>query len=90
MSELLSSSTHLPDGGEASLFAVDVLRGLSTSRKSLPPKYFYDTAGSLLFERITSLPEYYPTRAELAILNRHARAIARLVPARAALIEFGA
>ena len=90
MSELLSSSTHLPDGGEASLFAVDVLRGLSASRKSLAPKYFYDTAGSELFERITRLPEYYPTRAELAILERHARAIARLVPGRAALVEFGA
>ncbi|HSE05207.1 MAG TPA: L-histidine N(alpha)-methyltransferase [Methylomirabilota bacterium] len=47
----------------------DVRRGLTTRPKSLPPKYFYDRAGSLLFERITELPEYYPTRTEAAILG---------------------
>lgn len=46
----------------------DVRRGLTARRKSLPPKYFYDRAGSLLFERITELPEYYPTRTESALL----------------------
>jgi len=47
----------------------DVRRGLTGRRKSLPPKYFYDRAGSLLFERITELPEYYPTRTESALLQ---------------------
>jgi L-histidine N-alpha-methyltransferase len=47
----------------------DVRRGLSAWPKSLPPKYFYDRAGSLLFERITELPEYYPTRTESALLS---------------------
>ncbi|MGH7386388.1 MAG: L-histidine N(alpha)-methyltransferase [Candidatus Rokuibacteriota bacterium] len=46
----------------------DVRRGLRGRQKSLPPKYFYDRAGSLLFERITELPEYYPTRTEAALL----------------------
>ena len=46
----------------------DVRRGLTSRPKSLPPKYFYDRAGSLLFERITELPEYYPTRTESALL----------------------
>jgi len=46
----------------------DMRRGLTARPKSLPPKYFYDRAGSLLFERITELPEYYPTRTESALL----------------------
>ena len=46
----------------------DVRRGLTSRPKSLPPKYFYDRAGSLLFERITELPEYYPTRTESTLL----------------------
>ena len=57
--------------------------------KRLPPKYFYDGAGSQLFERITELPEYYPTRCEMRILREHARDIAKLVPQGAALVEFG-
>lgn len=47
----------------------DVRRGLTARQKSLPAKYFYDRAGSLLFERITELPEYYPTRTESALLQ---------------------
>jgi len=70
-------------------FAVDVLAGLKAEPKTLPAKYFYDSAGSRLFERITQLPEYYPTRTELGILNEHAVEIAQLLPAQAALIEFG-
>ena len=50
----------------------DVRKGLSRPLKELPPKYFYDERGSDLFDRITSLPEYYPTRCERSILNRHA------------------
>ncbi|MFZ3309810.1 MAG: L-histidine N(alpha)-methyltransferase [Xanthobacteraceae bacterium] len=71
-------------------FAADVLAGLSAKPKHLSPKYFYDAAGSALFERITQLAEYYPTRCELALLREHAPAIASLFPANCALVEFGA
>jgi L-histidine Nalpha-methyltransferase len=50
----------------------DVRRGLTAPRKSLPPKYFYDRTGSMLFERITALPEYYPTRTEMRLLEKMA------------------
>jgi dimethylhistidine N-methyltransferase len=70
-------------------FAADVVKGLTARRKNLPPKYFYDQRGSELFEQITELPEYYPTRCELAILKENASAIAALIPEGAALIEFG-
>jgi len=73
----------------ADTFAADVLAGLTAKPKRLPPKYFYDAMGSALFERITQLPEYYPTRCELALLRDHAPAIASLFPANCALIEFG-
>jgi L-histidine Nalpha-methyltransferase len=55
--------------------ADDVRDGLGRPLKELPPKYFYDERGSELFDQITSLPEYYPTRCEREILNRHAPAI---------------
>jgi dimethylhistidine N-methyltransferase len=71
------------------VFARDVITGLSARPKRLPPKYFYDQAGARLFEEITALPEYYPTRTELAILRTHAPEMARLFPAETALIEFG-
>src|SRR5712691_10815351 len=74
---------------EESQFARDVLAGLTARPKWLAPKYFYDRAGAQLFEEITALPEYYPTRCELAILRDNAAAIARFVPDGAALIEFG-
>src|SRR5438309_10427121 len=70
-------------------FARDVLAGLTARPKRLPPKYFYDEAGSKLFEEITELPEYYPTRTELAILRDNAADISRFLPDRSALIEFG-
>src|SRR5580658_10473865 len=70
-------------------FAADVVAGLSAKPKSLPPKYFYDLAGSALFDRITQLPEYYPTRSEVGILQDNAPAIASLFPPGCALIEFG-
>jgi dimethylhistidine N-methyltransferase len=73
----------------ASEFAADVVAGLTAQPKRLPPKYFYDSAGSTLFERITELPEYYPTRCEIGILNEHANDIAALIPPGAALVEFG-
>lgn len=58
----------LGDGGERTL-AADVREGFSRSLKEIPPKHFYDTAGAELFDRICDLPEYYPTRAERAILE---------------------
>jgi dimethylhistidine N-methyltransferase len=71
-------------------FAADAVAGLTAKPKRLPPKYFYDLAGSALFEQITGLPEYYPTRSELAILHEHAPDIASLFPPGCAVIEFGA
>jgi dimethylhistidine N-methyltransferase len=73
----------------ATTFAADVLAGLAAAPKRLPAKYFYDEAGSRLFERITELPEYYPTRTELGILESSAGSIAQFAAAGAALIEFG-
>jgi dimethylhistidine N-methyltransferase len=73
----------------AAAFAADVLAGLQAQRKALPAKYFYDSTGSRLFERISELPEYYPTRTELGILREHAADIAARLPDNAALVEFG-
>src|SRR5690242_20297675 len=70
-------------------FANDVSEGLSAIPKRLPPKYFYDEAGSRLFQQITKLPEYYPTRTELDILRTNAARLAQLLPAHAAIVEFG-
>src|SRR3954470_23598033 len=70
-------------------FATDVVAGLTATPKRVSPKYFYDNAGSDLFEQITELPEYYPTRREIGILNEHAGDIAALIPPGAALVEFG-
>jgi len=70
-------------------FMRDVIAGLTARPKQLPPKYFYDEAGARLFEEITALPEYYPTRCELAILRERAGDIARFFPEGSALIEFG-
>jgi len=66
----------------------DVLRGLASMPKTLPPRWFYDATGSELFELITKLPEYYPTRAEREILATHARDIARMTAAQT-LVELG-
>jgi L-histidine Nalpha-methyltransferase len=66
--------SHLDTDAPRTL-AEDVLDGLTRPAKELAPKYFYDTRGSELFDRITELPEYYPTRAERAILEAEADAI---------------
>jgi len=76
-----------PDYRTASLRA-DARAGLTATPKSLPPKWFYDTQGSALFEKITELPEYYPTRAERAILRSAAAPIAALTRA-SSLVELG-
>ena len=57
--------------------AADVLTGFSRAQKSIPPKYFYDAEGSRLFDAITELPEYYPTRTETAMLREYADEIAQ-------------
>ena len=86
----LARSPRLPPKlDEVSAFETDVLAGLHAAPKSLPPKYFYDGVGSQLFERITELPEYYPTRCEIHILRQYGADIARHVPQGAALVEFG-
>jgi dimethylhistidine N-methyltransferase len=73
----------------ANEFAEAVIDGLSSSPKTLPCRYFYDARGSELFEAITDLPEYYPTRTETAILAAHASDIADRIPDGAILVEFG-
>ena len=73
-----------------SVFARDVIHDLSRAPKRLSPKYFYDVAGSELFEKITVLPEYYPTRTELSILRDRSCDISAIIPDGAALVEFGA
>ncbi len=70
-------------------FRAAVLAGLRQREKSLPCKFFYDAEGSRLFEKICELPEYYPTRTESRILEKHAGDIARRIGARARLVEFG-
>jgi dimethylhistidine N-methyltransferase len=75
---------------QTSAFAHDVIGGLSQQPKRLSPKYFYDVTGSELFEQITRLPEYYPTRTELDILRQRSADIKATLPKRAALVEFGA
>lgn len=75
---------------QTTAFAHDAIEGLSQQPKRLSPKYFYDVTGSELFEQITVLPEYYPTRTELGILRDRAGEIASIIPKGAALVEFGA
>jgi len=79
---------RLPPDYRAASLRADALAGLTATPKSLPPKWFYDAQGSALFEKITELPEYYPTRAERSILRAAAAEIARLSQARV-LVELG-
>src|SRR3954466_7779541 len=87
-SALRYSARH--EAAASDSFADHVVAGLGDSPKWLSPKYFYDAAGSDLFEQITRLPEYYPTRTELGILRDRGAEIAAIIPQDAALIEFGA
>jgi len=90
------SSTHTSNGRVRILvpfeihsrFREDVAAGLSRPRKSIPPKYFYDHAGSLLFEQICQQPEYYLTRTETAILTEHAADIVDAV-GECSVVELG-
>lgn len=79
--------SRVPEVDEA--FRDDVLRGLSRPQKQLSAKYFYDEQGSRLFEKICTLPEYYPTRTEVALLERIVPELAALAAPGAALVEFG-
>jgi L-histidine Nalpha-methyltransferase len=79
---------RLPPGFLAESLSADARRGLGSDPKSLPPKWFYDAQGSALFEKITELHEYYPTRAEREILHANAASIAATTRART-LVELG-
>ncbi|MFF7472285.1 L-histidine N(alpha)-methyltransferase [Streptomyces sp. NPDC008092] len=87
MSPFLVTRTLPEDATDAALRA-DVLTGLTATPKTLPPKWFYDARGSELFEQITELPEYYPTRAEREILLARSGEIAAASGART-LVELG-
>lgn len=71
-------------------FRADVLDGLRGPRRAIPARWFYDKHGSHLFDEITRLPEYYPTRIETELLAKHRDELAKLVPAGSAVVEFGA
>jgi L-histidine Nalpha-methyltransferase len=87
MTETIRIDVHLEEGALAS-FAEDVRSGLGSDPKAIPPKYFYDARGSELFEQITALPEYYPTRVEQSILDAAgAEIIDRVQPAE--IVELG-
>src|SRR5579864_3976682 len=75
---------------QSEAFRSDVLAGLAQVRKTLPSRWLYDDRGSELFEAITQLDEYYPTRTETAILNARAADIARFCGERATVLEYGA
>lgn len=75
-----------PDGG----LAIDVLKGLSASQKTLPPRWFYDVRGSALFQQITDLPEYYLTACEAEILYDQRASIAGQMRGPFRLVELGA
>jgi L-histidine N-alpha-methyltransferase len=79
---------HLADDASERALRADVRVGLTATPKTLPPKWFYDERGSKLFDEITRLPEYYPTRTERAILQNESGEIARLTKART-LVELG-
>jgi L-histidine N-alpha-methyltransferase len=87
LAEPIQIDSHLSEGSERSL-AEDVLDGLTRPFKELPPKHFYDARGAALFDRICELPEYYPTRAERAILDERAAELAELTGA-VELVELG-
>jgi L-histidine N-alpha-methyltransferase len=79
---------HLAGDDPGAALRADVLAGLTAVPKTLPPRWFYDERGSELFDRITRLPEYYPTRAERAILQARAGGIAAATGAEV-LVELG-
>jgi len=86
----VSSTLHFHDfHPRRADFRVEVLSGLSQTPKQLSPKFFYDQHGSELFDAITELPEYYPTRTEIGILQEHGESIADLLGQDCLLLELG-
>lgn len=85
----LARDIHGSPDGERLTFLRDTLAGLSAERKHFSPKYFYDGAGSALFEAICRTPEYYPTRTETALLHAIADDLAGTIPHGAVLLELG-
>ena len=85
---IVQVDVHLSGDDLLRALADDVRAGLTRTPKELPPKWFYDDRGSMLFDEITRLPEYYPTRAERAILEARAQAIAQVTGADT-LVELG-
>lgn len=77
------------DAGIDIAFRADVHAGLSQRQKAIPARWFYDATGSALFEDITALPEYYPTRSETALLTRHAGEMAAAIGRGRAVVELG-
>ncbi len=90
----MTSATDRDDSAQNQIstmgFVADVLAGLAADRKTLPPKYLYDAAGSELFGTICTLEEYYPARTETSILKTHADEMAAAIGAYAMVIEYGA
>src|SRR5215468_2599067 len=80
--------SFLPENHLAEALRADVAAGLTRVPKDLPPKWFYDERGSALFDEITRLPEYYPTRAEREILHARAAEVAVVTGAHT-LVELG-
>jgi dimethylhistidine N-methyltransferase len=85
-----SPNVRLAQSLADSIFQREVIAGLSREPKCIPCKYFYDDAGSALFDRICDVPEYYPTRTETMLLRALASDFAKLAGPNAELIEFGA
>ncbi|WP_101258055.1 L-histidine N(alpha)-methyltransferase [Streptomyces barkulensis] len=88
MTSRFTLDRRLPEHHLADSLRADVLAGLTAPPRTLPPKWFYDARGSKLFDEITRLPEYYPTRAEREILRLRAADVAELTGART-LVELG-
>jgi len=87
---VVSTEIHFHDLHPAPAdFKAEVLSGLARSSKKLSPKFFYDRRGSQLFDAITELPEYYPTRAEISILEQHGETIAGFLGQDCLLLELG-
>ncbi len=86
--EEIKLSGHEQDGVDPA-FRKDVLDGLAQARKAIPARWFYDLKGSELFEQITTLDEYYPTRTEIGLLERHGADVGAVVGEGRAVVEFG-
>jgi L-histidine N-alpha-methyltransferase len=86
--QLQANAAAAPAGSDPA-FLADVLRGLSQAEKAIPARWFYDMRGSQLFEAITQVPEYYPTRTETALLEAHCAEVAERVGTDATVVEFG-